>query len=372
MKVLEITGEPILYGGQEKFIANLIERMDDPGIKMDVFAFYTCENDAFRMLLQERGGTLYEQNFDFQPGKSRKFMLHELRSFLNENEYDAIHVHSGSISVLAYCAKAAKEAGVKKRIVHSHCESSPSLKHKMVQLVFGEVIRRNATDFLACSYVAGNDKFPKPIVDNEMKIISNGIDLKQFEKNYQKRKNTRDMLKIEDGTLVIGTVGRFSYQKNTEYAIEVFAAAKDKLKKSKLLLVGDGEFRDVLTSKVGELGLDNDVIFTGNVDNVQDYYQAMDMFVLPSRFEGLPFVALEAQAADLPCIISDGVTKEAIICNDVIQLSLDEKKEWIKAIVEIGTSEKKPANNAKELKAAGFDINNTIEEVKAVYEGNVH
>lgn len=367
MKVLEITGEPILHGGQEKFIANLIEKMDDDSIKMDVLTLYNCENEAIAKLVNSKGGTLFELNYVFKPGKSRRFMLKALKDFLENNKYDAVHIHSGSISVLAYGAVAAKQAGVAKRIVHSHCSSTDSLKHRAVQKIFGNIIRRNATDFLACSLVAGEDKYPNYVVKNKMYVVANGIDLQKFRRDEKTRENTRKLLGFDNDTFVIGTVGRFSYQKNTEYALEVFRGVRDELKESRLLLVGDGELKEDLLRKVKELKLEDAVVFTGNVDNVQDYYQAMDLFVLPSRFEGLPFVALEAQATGMPSILSDGVTKEAVICSNVKQIPLDLKESWVREAIKTGKEQNVAHDNGADLAAAGFDIRNTIGQIKSIY-----
>lgn len=365
MRVLEITGEPILHGGQEKFIANLIENMDDMEIEMDVLTPYICENEAFRELVEKRGGAVYELNNVFAPGKSRRFIYDIVKSFLDSHHYDAVHIHSGSISVLAYCAMAARDAGIRRRIVHSHCSAIPSLKHTMVRLIFGNLIKKNATDFLACSMVAGEDKYPRSIVKNKMILISNGIRINSFRRDDNVREEYRNKLGITDGEYVIGTVGRFSYQKNTAYLVEVLKKVLETEPKTRLLLVGDGELRDEVEQRAADLDVSERIIFTGNVDNVPDYYQVMDAFLLPSRFEGLPFVAIEAQAAGLPCMISTGVTKDAAVCENARMLSLEDQEEWVKAALEC--IREKPADNYEKLRDAGYDIENTISQVKQLY-----
>lgn len=365
MRIIEITGEPIQYGGQEKFISNVLENMDRTGLQIDVLTPYYCDNSAFRDLIDAIGGKLYEFNLPFLPGKSRRLLLKPMTSFLKESRYDAVHIHSGSISVLAYCALAAKKAGVKRILVHSHSTGIPSVKHTIIKTVFGFVIKTCATDFLACSMDAGRTKYPKEIVENKLLILKNGIPISAYRRDEIKRSEIRKQLGIPDDRFVLGHVGRFSAEKNHHFLVEVFSQIHKELPDSKLLLVGDGELAADIEKQVESKDLRGVVIFTGNVDNVQDYYQAMDCFLLPSLYEGFPFVTVEAQAAGLPCVISTGVPTDVMISSNIFRLDLSDPQAWVKTILSLRDTP--PADNTEKIKAAGYDIEDTAAYLRGLY-----
>lgn len=366
MNVIEITGEPILHGGQEKFIENVVENIDISSMRIDILTPHECNNAAFTEVIRSKGGEVYELNLPFRPGKSRKLLLEPVTGFLYGKQYDVAHIHSGSISVLAYEALAARRAGIKKIIVHSHSTGVSSLKQKVIRSVFGCILRTCATDYLACSYKAGEMKFPKGIVKKKMKIIQNGIPIEKYARDNTRRKIIRDKLNIDDETYVMGHVGRFSAEKNHLFIIDLFSEVHQRIPKSKLLLVGDGELVEKINEIVKNRGLSEDVIFTGNVDNAYDFYQGMDIFVLPSQYEGFPFVTLEAQAAGLPCIMSVGVPEIVVIGDNVQRIELEEKGKWIDAC--ISYINRPIADNRKKIKDAGFDIVDTAKTIKMVYE----
>ena len=310
-------------------------------------------------------GKVYELGLDFQPGQSRKLLYEPVKSFLEEHTYDVVHVHSGSISALAYVAKAARCTGVNKVIVHSHATGIPSIKHKAIRFIFGFMLRVNATDFLACSVEAGKMKYPSDIVRNKLVVIKNGISIEKYRLCSIKRDSIRKSLGIAKDTFVLGHVGRFSYEKNHGFLIDVFNRVHEQIPNSKLLLVGDGELVNEIRVKVKELGLENLVVFTGNVDNVQDYYQAMNVFLLPSLYEGLSFVTLEAQAAGIPCIISTSVPETAKIAQNVYRLDLADRQEWI--YKSISLKQEQPLDSSMVIQQAGYDIRDTAKQIRSLY-----
>lgn len=310
-------------------------------------------------------GNVYELGLDFQPGQSRKLLYEPVKRFLEGHIYDAVHVHSGSISALAYVAKAARRSGVNKVIVHSHATGIPSIKHKAIRFVFGFMLRANATDFLACSVEAGKMKYPSDIVKNKLVVIKNGINIEQYKLCSTKRESIRKSLGIANDTYVLGHVGRFSYEKNHSFLINVFNQVHEQIPKSKLLLVGDGELVNEIRAKVKEVGLEDLVIFTGNVDNVQDYYQAMNVFLLPSLYEGLPFVTLEAQASGIPCIISTGVPENVKMAPNVYRLDLGDEQDWIDKAISL--KQEKPLDSSIIIQQAGYDIRDTAKQIRSLY-----
>lgn len=364
MKVLEITGEPILHGGQEKFIANVLSHMNYPDMDIDVLTPYECRNDAFRQLIQMKGGQLYELHLEFRPGQSRRALLGPIKKVLSSHYYDVVHIHSGSISVLAYASLAAKMGKASKIMVHSHSTGISSLKHTVIRCAFGPMLSACATHFLACTVEAGMMKFPRAIVNRRLIVVQNGINIQDYARDDEKRKQYREKLGIPEECYVIGHVGRFTEEKNHAFLIDVFAKVHDLHSNSKLLLVGDGERMGQVKAKVDSLGLSDSVLYTGDVDNVQDYYQAMDVFVLPSHYEGFSFVALEAQAAGLPCLISEGVPEAVMVGKNIHRLRLEEDV-WAQECIRLRGTKK--TDNRDAIIRAGYDIGKTVEQIYRLY-----
>lgn len=365
MKVVEITAEPILHGGQEKFIANLVSYNDDQEIVIDVITPHYCDNRSFRELIESKKGSLYELHLPFSPGKSRRLLLKPMTTFLKEKNYDVAHIHSGSISALAYIAKAAKSAGVSKRIVHSHSTGEPTLQRRLKRLLFSQLFVENATDYLACSVEAGEMKYPRKAVNNRLVVVNNGIMITDYCTNKTAGDAIRNQFDIPKDAYVIGHVGRFTLEKNHNFLINLFDEYSGNNPNSVLLLVGDGELKKEIMIKVKNLGLQNKVIFVGNVDNVQDYYKAMNVFLLPSAFEGFSFATLEAQAAGLPCIISTAVPDAIMIGKNIKRIELENRNEWIRAIKEarsLGI-----VDNTEAIIDAGYDITNTVKQIQNIY-----
>lgn len=364
LKVIEILGEPIQHGGQERFLQYLISNIDSE-IIIDVITPYFCDNQTFINLVQSRRGEVFEIHQDFKPGQSRRVIYKPLFQFLRENQYEIAHIHSGSVSVLAYAARAAKKAGVKRVIVHSHSTGIKSLKHFCVKMLYGQVIKHNATDFLACSYQAGEMKYPSSVLKDKLVIISNGIQIESYKRNDEIRSKQRALLGISEGMYVIGHVGRFTYQKNHKYLVEVFYKVHQLIPDSWLLLVGEGELMEETKQQVNNLHLEEAVIFTGSVDNVQDYYQAMDVFLFPSNFEGLGYVLLEAQAAGLPCIASMAIPGDVVLSETTVVISLAEKNRWIEQTIRFQNTPNQ--NNAETIRDAGYDLERTVEQIRSFY-----
>ena len=368
MKILEMTGEPILHGGQERFLSNLISNIDITGLQIDVLTPYKCDNRAFKELVISKGGRIYELSLPFHPGKSRKLLLDPLTKFLKGKGYDVIHIHSGSISVLAYSAFAARLARIKKIIVHSHSTGVSSLKHSVIRIVFGFLMKPCVTNYLACSEDAGIMKYSKAVVRKELMVVRNGIPINDYCRNNDKRIMIRNSLNIPEESYIIGHVGRFSEEKNHKFLINIFSKIVNMLPQSRLLLVGNGELLNEIKKEVANKKLSESVIFTGNVDNVQDYYQAMDCFVLPSIYEGFSLVTLEAQAAGLSCVISTGVPEDVMIGKNINRISLSCPQAWMDRIV--ANKDILPVDNSESIRVKGYDISNTADTIRKLYFEN--
>ena len=163
-----------------------------------------------------------------------------------------------------------------------------------------------------------------------------------------------------EGKFVVGHIGRFSYQKNHNFLIDIFAEIRKKNSDAVLLLVGDGELKGQIQNKVNQLGLDNSVIFAGIRKDIPALLSAMDVYVFPSFYEGMPNTVIEAQATGLPCVISDRITKEAGITSLVQYMPIDKIESWLSAVCNVRVNNTNRLLFVKKLKDSGYDINNIV------------
>ena len=366
-RILEVLCEPFSNGGQEAFIMNVYSHIN-PSLDIDFFTPYYADNSFYIDKIVKKNNKVFTGNLDFKPGGNRLNIVKPLCHILKQGNYDVVHIHSGSIFALAVSSFAAKICKVKRIIVHSHATGTAGgLKHKLIKALSVPIFFFCPTDFFACSKAAGKWKYPKSIANRKLQIIKNGIDLDLFRIDDSKRSEYRKRFNFSDKDLVIGHVGRFAEEKNHVFIIDIFKELHKKDNKYKLLLVGDGELKESIQARVAKAGLTDSVIFTGSVNNVQDYMQAMDLFILPSLFEGLGIVGIEAQACGLPCIFSTGVPDEAKLTDNVEFVSLEDKDEWINTIERMISLPK--SDNTEQIRAAGYDIKETAKKLEGIYKG---
>ncbi len=370
MKVLELLCEPISSGGQESFVMNVFNSIDTSIFQIDLYTPYYCDNKLIIAQVNDRGGTVTESGLKFKAGGFKFNIITPIRETIRKNRYDVVHIHSGSVMSLACASYAAKSEHVKKIIVHSHCTAERhTLKRDTVKLLSTPIISISATDYCACSEEAGKWKFTRNVCRNKLNVINNGIDLDRFAFNPYVRNRIRDNLHIKNSEFVIGHVGRFCYQKNQEYIIEILHRLVDKGIDAKAVFIGSGETYDTIKRQADEYDLKNKTIFVGNVNNVNDYMQAFDVFLFPSRFEGLGIVAIEAQASGLPVVVSEKVPNDVLITNKVVRLPLSDINGWIDHIVEVKNSMTNVlrCSETDSLRNAGYDIVDTIRRIESIY-----
>lgn len=368
MRALEMFGEPIANGGQEVYAARVVSRLHGRGAVFDALTPYSVQNEELARMITGGEGTAYSFGLPFEPGKNRFALIRPLKEFFARNAYDVVHIHSGSISALAEGASAARAAGTGKVIVHSHCAAlRPTLKSRLVKALFAPAMNK-ATHFAACSRAAGEAKFSARICRERLILLKNGVDTDEFAFNGAKRAQVRKALSLTDDCLLLGNVGRFSFQKNQEYLLGVLGELLRRGIDCRLIYIGTGETEDAVRSECAARGLESRVVFAGNTDRVSDYMQAMDVFMLPSRFEGLPIVGVEAQAAGLPCVFGDAITREAALTLHVKYLGTDDCdiSAWADAAESFAGARGESA--AEDLRAAGFDIGSAAEAVWQLYE----
>ena len=367
IRVLEMMGEGIAHGGEEAFISNILTNMDMEGLEIDWLTPYQCKNQFYREQLGKKGGRVFEFGLSYVPGKSRRHIIAPLNTFFSEHHYDVVHIHSGSISVLSYASQIASKHGIKKIIVHSHLGGKKSVKSAIVKAAFSPLMVRYPTIYMACSMEAANMKFPPQIVNNQLILINNGINLEKYIYDPETNERIRTELNIPEDARVIGHVGRFNPEKNHQYIIKCFKKVLEKERNCYLLFVGDGELLEDIKQKTRELSIEDNVRFAGYVNNISDYYKAMNLFVFPSLYEGFPISALEAQATGIPCIISDKIDKDTAVCPNVYSLPIENSdvEKWVDTICE--HLYEAPLEQQALLKSKGFDIKDTANQIRKIY-----
>ena len=329
IKILQVVAE-LGSGGVESMLYNYYVNMDLSVVEFDFIVF---GNEVG--LFEEKFGVLGSQIYHIPARKdglinNLKLLFEILKN--NQIKYDIIHVHRDTIAGIVLIIS--KLAGYKIRISHAH-NAIPNMtkKQKNLKKINSIFINKFATDYFACGNKAGKWLYGKKVhFKGKIKVINNAIDVKKYLYNDLLRDEVRKSLGIEN-KFVLGNIGRFSAQKNQDFLIDIFYNLHKFDNESVLLLVGDGNNIDIIKEKVNSVNLQDSVYFLGVRNDIPNLMQAMDVFVLPSIFEGLPVVMVEAQAASLPCIVSTNITTEVKVLDCVEYVKIGEDtSEWIKTI----------------------------------------
>lgn len=356
IRVAHVVGKWI-GGGVEAVIMNYYRNIDKSKIQFD----FICDSDSTNIPYEEikkLGGNVILVS-PYQ--KIRKYYK-ELKNIFKTGNYKIVHSHINTLSIFPLCA--AKAAKVPIRIAHSHSTTNKiEWKRNLLKQVLKHFSRVYATDYFCCSELAGRWLFGNRTYNKgKVYLLNNAIDLDEFEFNIELRKEKREELNIADDTLVIGHIGRFVKQKNHEFLIDIFNEVHKKIPNSVLLLAGQGPNQEMIKEKVKKLQLEDYVKFLGQVNNPTALYQAMDVFLLPSLYEGLPVVGVEAQAAGLLCILSSAMTKETKVLESTNFIDLDNSAEaWANKLLSAFNNFKR-IDRKEEISNNGFNIKQ--EEIK--------
>lgn len=292
--------------------------------------------------------------------------LKALNIIIKSGQYSIIHEHSDYKSLFTLLI--AKKYNVKIRIAHSHLAFVPESKlKKIIRKLSSFLVKKNATHLMACSRDAAVWMWGKNSYNNnQVQILPNAIKVSEFSYDMRIRNKIRKNLGLEN-KIVVGNVARFAYQKNHNFLLDVFYELVKINDCYHLLLIGDGELRTDIENKIKELGIVNNVTLMGALPNVNNYLNAMDLFFLPSHFEGLGIVYVEAQANGLICFASkDVVPEEVNLCNRVVFISLESSAEqWAKTIAR--TKIDRIDDSKEMIRLAGYDIDLAAEELKRLY-----
>lgn len=295
--------------------------------------------------------------------KGRIIYNHRLFRFLKNKNYEIIHINSGAFFFTFQVALIAKIRGVKKVIIHSHnTPNIPKIKRFLIKIlnpIYCKIIDKKLT----CSNQASKSLFTKL---DDVILVKNGIEIEKFKFNEIIREKYRNELSLENKT-VYGNVGRLSKQKNQMFLIDVFYEIQ-KNQNAVLLLVGKGELEDTIKEKVKKLNIQDKVIFLGFREDVNYILNAMDIFLFPSLYEGLPIALIEAQTNGLPVFVLEGVSNEANISNDYLKIKSNDAKEWAKQILNIKINEDNRIDAYMNAIKNDYDIRHTAKQLENIYK----
>lgn len=348
-------------GGIEAVVMNYYRHIDHDQVQFD---FYFAEDSTFpqREELERLGAGIYPV-----PAYSRPLAYHRaLYAAFKERGYRVVHAHLSTMSLFALFP--AWRAGVPVRICHNHSTAHwGEGKKTLLKYLLRPLNKLFATEWFACGEKAGRWMYgDRAFEKGKVYVMPNAIDTEKFAFDPAARARLRQELGIPPEALVVGHVGRFTYAKNHEFLLQVFALLKQRRPGCKLLLVGEGELEQQVKNKAAELGLQSDVIFTGARRDVAKLYSTMDVFCLPSFYEGLPVVALEAQANGLRCVLSDRVPAETDMTGENIFLDLhDQLQKWAKEL--LAQQNMSHRDKGEQGQEALFDIFQNAEKLMKYY-----
>lgn len=346
-------------GGIQAFLMNLYRNIDRSKVQFDFLVEYQ-EKQFYDDEIEKMGGRIYRSSIhnDYNIVKFNRFLDEFFRM---HNEYKVVHVHAYTIGY--FCLRAASRAGVPVRIAHAHTKGIIHDKKYPLKKIMKMLYSAYATDLFACSEEAGRYFFG----NKAYSIIKNGIDPKKFIANAETRKCMRQSLEVEN-QLVIGNIGRLHESKNQTFLLHLFAVLHESHPHAALLIVGAGPLEKKLKEESRRLNLTNSVQFLGNRKDIPQLMQAMDVLVMPSLFEGLGIVAIEAQAAGVPAVCSTGFPPDIEITSLVTRKELSAPMQsWAEAILRQANNPTRHTDTFKTIVDAGFDIKNTAQIIQKYY-----
>lgn len=356
-KVLIVSLVGLGYEGITSVIYNYCSNMDTNGLELNFVSFDDATDEINRKF--SKLGKLHKI-----ANRKTNFIKYtkNLNNILKKDRYDVVHIHgnSGTMAIEAFFAKL---HGIKKIIVHSH---NTQCDHPHLNLILAPIMRNMATDYLACSdasgkWLYGNKKFT---------VVNNAIDTERFRFNQQTRDECRKEFGLTD-EFVIGHVGVFTEQKNHDFLIDIFNKYNKIYSNSKLVLISDGPKLEKIKEKVADYGLSGSVIFAGRRNDVERLYLAMDLFVFPSKWEGLPLTLIEAQTSGLYCLASEKVSKNSDLTGNIMYLPIDNALLWKDAINKIYNNESERGQlsemNIRKISLKGYDIKTEAKKLRELY-----
>lgn len=366
MKKILIAGLKEPAGGVENAVLSYTDNFDTSCFTTD-FAF-VCGKVSFEERIKN-GRAIYLPNRIKHPVLYRK----KLKQIFAETNYDALWCNYSGLTNIDFL-KEAKKKGVPVRIVHSHTAKHSWGNQIMKYLVpyfhnkNQKIIDRYVTDYWTCSKKSADFMFGKKLAQKAV-LIPNTVDTDKFITDSSCKDNVLSEFGISKDATVVGHIGRMCIEKNQCYLLDIFKEILKLNEKAVLLFVGDGELKETVISYAKEIGIENNVVFTLSRKDIPRLLCAMDVFLLPSLTEGFPVTVVEAQAANVPCVVSsEAVVKEADLTDTTRFVSLEEDVAvWAKTVLD--AAEETLKNGIEKLKAAGFDSKTEAGKIQNFFKG---
>ena len=360
MKRILVIGMTGLIGGVETFIYNVVKYIDRGRYHFDFLVIGQDKKSVFEKEINDLMDD-GENHFYYAPNLKRDFFRASkwLKDFYDSHRYDAIYMNTTTAARIMFCRYAVKHQGVK-LITHSHSGNAISFKKGLSSRIFKHYVTKNSWEKLACSekaYAWMYDDTPKDDV-----VIPNGIDTDKFKFSLENRNAVRKELGIRNDKIVVGHVGRWAPPKNQIYFVSLSKILGDKYL---FLCLGDGPDKEPFLQAVKDEHLEDRFIVLPARSDVYRYYSAMDLFAMPSHYEGLPIVAVEAQSNGLSCVLSDNISRQTNISGRCEFVSNENIDKWVNAVKELNLER---FDGAKVLKEKGFSIINTVSMVEKVFD----
>ena len=349
-------------GGKKNLVMEYYRHIDRSRIQFD----FICDEDSNAIPydeIKELGGRVYVVP-RYQDIVSN---IKSIKKICDDNRYRIVHGYNGTMNVFglfaAYCA------GVPVRINESISMSHRSDRKAILKSILKPFSSCFSTHFMANGETCGRWQFGKLYDENKVKVFKTIINTEDNRFNPELRDKCRNEFGITNN-IVIGHIGRLTAKKNSLFLIDIFNEICKLDKRARLLLIGDGELRNEVLAKIDEYGIKGSVLYLGRREDIDQFYNAMDCFLLPSLYEGLPLVGVEAQCHGLPVIFSKEIPEESSACADLgVFVGLDKSaKEWAKITLE-QLNKNKRRDHSEEVKAAGFDSNKEAFKLLEYYEG---
>ena len=361
IRIAQVIGKAVI-SGVDSVVMNYYRHIDRSRVQFDFFM------DGYnKTLIDEEILDLGGRIIKLEPYEnSMRTNMKQCRTAFAEGAYTIVHSHLNTLS--CFPLYAAFRTKVPIRIAHSHSTTSRGeWKRNLMKQALRPFSKTFATHYAACADYTARWLFGSQTVqDGKVHLIQNAIDTVRFSPNEAARQHIRKEFHLEN-RFIIGHIGRFAFQKNHELLIRVFAEVYRKNQNAALILIGTGELEADIRMLVKELRIEHAVFFTGIRRDIPDFLNAFDVFFLPSRYEGLPVVGIEAQAVGLPCLMSDAVTKDTAITPLVEFFPLHADIEaWAEKLLSYEHTQKRPYPDL--LRASGFDIHHAAQDLCCWYE----
>lgn len=361
IRIAQIIGKAVI-SGVDSVVMNYYRHIDKSRVQFDFFM------DGYNpSLLDEEILDLGGRIIKLAPyEKSMYKNIKDCRTAFEKNRYTIVHSHLNTLSVFPLYA--AYRAGVPVRIAHNHSTTSRGeFKRNLMKQALRPFSKTFATHYAACADYPARWLFgTKTVRQGKVRLIKNAVDTSRFYPDTKAGSRIRKEFGLEN-RFIVGHVGRFVFPKNHEFIVRVFAEVYKKNPNAALILVGTGELETDVRRLVKELGIEQAVIFTGLRRDIPDFLNAFDVFFLPSRYEGLPVVGMEAQAVGLPCLMSDAVPTDTAVTPLVEFLPLTAALgEWADKLLTYKNREKRTYPDL--LRNSGFEIKQEAEKLCRWYE----